>query len=144
MSKETSSISNGRADLLPALKQELRKSGSLSKEAMSEVAGQTGLPLNEVYGVATFYAYLPVLPKGKNVIRVCRCVPCDLKDVQAVIGSIKKEIGIAPGETTADGKFSFELVSCIGACEQAPAMMINDEMYGNLTPTRISEILKSY
>ncbi len=144
MGEETSSISNGRAELLPLLKRELSKNGCLSKEVMSGVAEQTGLPLNEVYGVATFYAYLPVSKTGKNVIRVCRSLPCDLKDAQAVIDSIQKELGIAPGEATADGKFSFELVSCIGACDQAPAMMVNDQLYGNLTPERIAEILKSY
>jgi len=144
MGKEASSISNGRAELLPVLKRELSKNSCLSKEVMSDVAEQTGLPLNEVYGVATFYTYLPVSKTGKNVIRVCRSVPCDLKDAQAVISSIQKELGITPGEATADGKFSFELVNCIGACDQAPAMMINDQLYGNLTPERIAEILRSY
>lgn len=88
--------------------------------------------------------YLPVSKTGKNVIRVCGSVPCDLKDAEAVISSIQKELGITPGEATVDGKFSFELVSCIGACDEAPAMMINDQLYGNLTPERIAEILKSY
>ena len=144
MTKETSSISNGRAELLPSLKRELGKNGCLTRQIMTTVAGRSGLPLNEIYGVSTFYAYLPVAPVGKQVIKVCRCLPCDMKEAQAVIGGIKKEIGIAPGETTADGKFSFELVNCIGACDQAPAMMINDKPYGNLTPERIVEILKSY
>ncbi len=133
-----------RAGLLPALKDTFSKSGSLDREAMSGLADQCRLPLNEVFGVATFYAFLPVSPAGKNIIRVCRCLPCHLKDAQAVIGSIKKELGIVPGETTRDGKFSFELVSCIGACDQAPAMMINDKLYGNLTPPGIAEILKSF
>ena len=133
-----------RAGLLPALKDTVSKIGSLDREAMSGLAGQCRLPLNEVFGVATFYAFLPVSPAGKNIIRVCRCLPCHLKDAQAVIGSIQKELGIVPGETTRDGKFSFELVSCIGACDQAPAMMINDKLYGNLTPPGIAEILKSF
>lgn len=135
---------NGRAGLLPALKDAASKNGSLNRESMSGLAGKGCLPLNEVYGVATFYAFLPVSPTGKNIIRVCRCLPCHLKDAQAVIGSIQKELGIAPGETSRDGKFSFELVSCIGACDQAPAMMVNDKLFGNLTPAVIAEILKSY
>jgi NADH:ubiquinone oxidoreductase subunit E len=143
-SNKEMSPGNGRAGLLPALKDAVSKNGSLNRESMSGLAGQCRLPLNEVYGVATFYAFLPVSPAGKNVIRVCRCLPCHLKDAQAVIGSIQKELGIAPGETSRDGKFSFELVSCIGACDQAPAMMINDKLYGNLTPAGIAEILKSY
>jgi NADH:ubiquinone oxidoreductase subunit E len=135
---------NDRAGLLPALKDTVSKSGSLDREAMSGLADQCRLPLNEVFGVATFYTFLPVSPAGKNIIRVCRCLPCHLKDAQAVIGSIQNELGIVPGETTRDGKFSFELVSCIGACDQAPAMMINDKLYGNLTPPGIAEILKSF
>jgi NADH:ubiquinone oxidoreductase subunit E len=135
---------NSRAGLLPALKDGVRKDGSLNRESMSGLAGQCHLPLNEVYGVTTFYTFLPVSPVGKNIIRVCRCLPCHLKDAQAVIGGIKKELGISPGETSGDGKFSFEVVSCIGACDLAPAMMINDKVYGNLTPSGIAEILKSY
>ena len=142
--KGTPSTTGNRAELLPALKQEQGKNGNLSKAVMAGVAGQTGLPLNEVYGVATFYAYLPVLPAGKNIIRVCGCLPCDMKDARGVIGSIKKELGIEPGQATADAKFSLEQVGCIGACDQAPAMMINERLYGNLTPARIAEILKSY
>jgi len=144
MSKEVSSISYTRAELLPLLKQKLNENGFLSKEVMSDVARQTGLPVNEVYGVSTFYSYLPVSETGKNVIRICKCLPCDLKGASAIIDSIRKELGIGPGEITADGKFSFEMVGCIGACDQAPAMMINDELYGNLTPDRVVEILKSY
>ena len=143
-SNKEASSANSRAGLLPALKDTVSKIGSLDREAMSGLAGQCRLPLNEVFGVATFYAFLPVSPAGKNIIRVCRCLPCHLKDAQAVIGSISKELGIAPGETSRDGKFSFELVSCIGACDQAPAMMVNDKLYGNLTPAGIAEILKSY
>jgi NADH:ubiquinone oxidoreductase subunit E len=143
-SNKEASSANSRAGLLPALKDAVRKDGSLNSESMSGLAGQWRLPLNEVFGVATFYAFLPLSPAGKNIIRVCRCLPCHLKDAQAVIGSISKELGIAPGETSRDGKFSFELVSCIGACDQAPAMMVNDKLYGNLTPVGIAEILKSY
>jgi NADH-quinone oxidoreductase subunit E len=81
---------------------------------------------------------------GKNIVRVCRCLPCELKDGLAIIASIEKHLGVAPGQVTTDGKFSFELVGCIGACDQAPAMLINDKLYGNLTPERITEILSTY
>jgi NADH:ubiquinone oxidoreductase subunit E len=143
MSKETQA-SDGRSQLLPALKAGQAQNGHLSQEVMTGVAGRMGLPLNEVYGVATFYAFLPVAPAGKYIIRVCRCLPCDLKDGQAIVESLQQHLGIAPGQITADGKFSFELVSCIGACDQAPAMLINDKLYGNLKPEGIAEILKSY
>jgi NADH:ubiquinone oxidoreductase subunit E len=143
MSKETQ-VGGGRSQLLPALKAGQEQDGYLSQQVMTGVASRLGLPLNEVYGVATFYAFLPVAPAGKYIIRVCRCLPCDLKDGRAVIEAIRKHLGIAPGQVTPDGKFSFELVSCIGACDQAPAMLINAKLYGNLRPAGIAEILKSY
>ena len=143
MSKETQA-GGGRSQLLPALKAGQQQNGHLSQQVMTGVAGRMGLPLNEVYGVATFYAFLPVAPAGKYIIRVCRCLPCDLKDGRAIVNSLQQQLGIAPGQVTADGKFSLELVSCIGACDQAPAMLINDKLYGNLKPQGIAEILKSY
>ncbi len=142
--KEAAAVGQPGAGLLPRLKEEVEQKSYLSREALQTIAGQTGLPLNSVYGVASFYTYLPVSAVGKNVIRVCGCLPCDLKDAQGVIGSIKRERGIGPGQTTADGKFTLEIVGCIGACDQAPAMMINDKLYGNLTAESIAGILKSY
>jgi NADH-quinone oxidoreductase subunit E len=144
MTKETASHGTGRSTLLPSLKTEVQKNGHISSEIMSGLAKQAGVQINEVYGVATFYSYLPVESTGKNVIKVCKCVPCSLKDVPEVVAGICKVIGVAPGQTTADGKFSLEMVNCIGACDQAPAMMINDTLYGNLTPAKIAEILSSY
>ncbi|MFA5398819.1 MAG: NAD(P)H-dependent oxidoreductase subunit E [Dehalococcoidia bacterium] len=141
--KVTQSSTVNRAELLPVLKQELAKNDNLSQAVMTTVAEKTGLPLNEIYGVATFYAYLPVAAAGRNIIRVCGCLPCDMKDAQGVLGSIKKELGIGPGQTTPDGKFTLEVVGCIGACDQAPAMLINDKLYGNLTSEGIAGILKS-
>jgi NADH:ubiquinone oxidoreductase subunit E len=144
MTKKITHGKNGRARLLPGLKEALGKNVHLSKTMMAEVAGQSGLSLNEVYSVTSFYAYLPVKPAGQNIIRVCEALPCDLKDAGAVINYIKESLGIKPGETTADGKFSLEMVGCIGACDEAPAMMINDKLYGTLTKDKIAAILKTY
>lgn len=132
---------NGSRDLLPELRRELARSGELSRDALTRVATKTGIPLSDVYGTASFYAYLPLHDRAKNRIRICRCLPCDMKGAPAVIGTIQKELGILPGEATADGLFSLELVGCIGACDQAPAMMINDELYGNLTAQRVTGVL---
>jgi len=133
-----------RAELLPELKEQLSRSGNLTKEIMSHVALKTGLPLNEVYGVASFYSYLPLAPAGKNVIRVCGCLPCEMQDSKGVIASIRKVIGIGPGQSTSDGKFTVEEVGCIGACDLAPAVMINGKLYGDLNPDKIAQILKSF
>ncbi len=134
----------GRENLLALLKAEQRISGYLSEKFIAEVANSLTIPVSEVYGVATFYTFLSTRPLGRNVIRVCKSVPCYLKNSQMIVESLKKELCIAPGETTLDGRFSLELVNCIGACDKAPAMLINNDVYGDLSPTKILEILKSY
>ena len=142
---EEISAGNGcREQLLKVLKAEQAKSGYLSTEFLTEAARSFDLPVGEVYGVATFYSFLSTKPQGKNIIRVCKNLPCFIKGAEVIIESIKRELGIKPGETTADGIFSFELTNCIGACDRAPAMMINSEVYGDLTPEKIERILKEY
>jgi len=136
--------SNHRKKLLEILKTEQRKSGFVSSEILSKIAQTLNIGVSEVYGVATFYSFLSIRPLGRNVIRICKSLPCYLKDIPMVIESVKKAIEIKPGEITADGKFSFLLTNCIGACDKAPAMLVNHDVHGNLTPDKISEVLKSY
>ena len=133
-----------RENLLGELKAAQRQHGYVSKEVITETARTFGLPISEVYGITTFYSFLSTRPLGKYVIRICRSIPCDMQNAQMIIGSIAAEIGIGPGQTTADGKFSLELTHCIGACDLAPAMLVNNELYGRLTAGKIAEILKSY
>ena len=135
---------NGRDALLRMIKEEQAKAGHMSKDAMVRVAETLGLTVGDVYGVTTFYSFLSTWPMGRHVIRVCKSVPCCMKDAERLIGWVGKELGINPEETTADGRFTLTLTNCIGACDQAPAMLIDDEVYGQLTPERISEILKSF
>ena len=133
----------GQEELLALLKEAQGKFSYLPKELMAELAESLGLSISEVYGVATFYSFLSTKPQGRNVIRVCQSMPCFLKNSQSIIESVAKEIGIKPGEATQDGKFSFELTNCIGACDEAPAMMLNSDVHVNLTPGKISQILKA-
>jgi NADH:ubiquinone oxidoreductase subunit E len=135
---------NGREALLGMIQEEQAKTGHLSKDAMVRVAETLGLTVGDVYGVTTFYSFLSTWPLGRHVIRVCKSVPCCMKDAEMLIEWVGKELGINPEETTADGRFTLTLTNCIGACDQAPAMLIDDEVYGQLTPERISEILKSF
>ena len=134
----------GRAGLLRMLKKEATARGYLSREAMEDGASKTGLSLGEVYGVASFYSFLPRESKAENRIRICRCVPCEMKGAQTIRGTLECELGIGPGETTPDGKFGLEAVGCIGACDQAPAMLINDHLFGDLTGEKTRDILKQY
>jgi NADH:ubiquinone oxidoreductase subunit E/Pyruvate/2-oxoacid:ferredoxin oxidoreductase delta subunit len=133
-----------RANLLPVLNKAQGNFHCVSQGVMTDAAQSMELSIGDVYGVATFYSYLSTHPTGENVIRVCKSLPCCLKNTQEILRSIEKLLGIKPGGTTADGVFSLELVNCIGACDQAPAMLINDDVHGNLTSKKISKILKSY
>jgi NADH-quinone oxidoreductase subunit E len=133
-----------REALLAMIKEEQATSGYLSKDAMARLSGALGVTLGDVYGVTTFYSFLSTWPLGRHVIRICKSVPCCMKDAERLIEWFGKELGIGPGETTPDGRFTLTLTNCIGACDQAPAMLIGDEMYGQLTPDRISAILKSF
>ncbi len=147
MSKIKSEISTegeNRQQLLEVLKEEQDRFGYLSGDSLVEIATSLGLPLSEAYGVATFYSFLSTKPQGRHVIRICKSLPCFLKNYQTIVESVSREIGIKPGENTADGRFSFELVNCIGACDKAPAMMINHDVYGDLTAEKISQILRDY
>jgi len=131
-------------NLIMLLKEAQNKFGHVPEEVITELAESLDIPINDVYGVASFYSFLSTRPLGRNVIRICQSLPCYLKHCHTIIESVEKEIGIKPGETTPDGRFSFELTNCIGLCDQAPAMMINNDVHVDLTPSQISQILKTY
>ena len=132
-----------RAVLLEKLKAAQLQRGYVSREFMAQTARSLQIPLSEVYGVTTFYAFLSTRPLGKYVIRICKSIPCYLQHAEMIIDSVAHAIGIGPGQCTSDGKFSFELTNCIGACDMAPAMLLNGEVHGHLTPEKIAEILRA-
>jgi len=133
-----------RADLVECLKEAQRQYGYVPEEVIAALAESLAIPVHEVYGVASFYSYISTRPLGRNVIRVCKSLPCYLKSAEMIMEAVAKELGIGVGETTADGRFSFELTNCIGLCDQAPAMLINQDPHVDLTPEKIKQILKSY
>jgi NADH-quinone oxidoreductase subunit E len=146
MNKTPRGISTKRKkqdNVLILLKEAQIRHGYLTQELLAELAQSLGISIGEVYGAATFYAFLSTETQGRNVIRICKSLPCFLKNSQLIIDSVEQEIGIKPGQTTTDGKFTFQLTNCIGACDKAPAMMINSDVYGDLTPRKISAILKA-
>lgn len=143
MTNKTTTIKK-RKEVLELLQEAQSQTGFLSEEAMAKVAEALKVSRSDVYGVATFYSFLSTKPLGRNVIRICKSLPCHYKGAQSVIDSIAKELGIKPGETTTDGKFSFTLTNCIGVCDKAPAMLINDDVHGDLTPAKVTRILKTY
>lgn len=118
--------------------------GYLPEEAMTMIAEGLNLSLSKVYGVATFYSLYSLKPKGKHIIRLCESAPCHLRGAMDVLQTIEDELSLKAGQTTEDNRFTLELTSCLGVCGVAPAMMIGDRVYGNLTPEKIKEILRSY
>src|SRR4030042_6186011 len=115
----------GSEDLLALLRDEQEKARHIDEQFIEQTAQSMGLSIGEVYGVATFYHFLSTMPLGQNVIRVCKSIPCYLKSSQLVVETVQAELGIAPGETTPDGRLSLQLTNCIGASAQAPARQLH-------------------
>lgn len=130
--------------LLPILQGIQEELGYLSEPAMHRVAAALELPPDQVYSVASFYSLFSTHPRGKYVIRVCENAPCHVKGASAIIAELEKALDIKAGETTPDGKFSLEFTSCVGICGVAPAIMVNEEVHGNLTPASIAQVLGQY
>lgn len=130
--------------LIPALQEIQRFYGYISKESMAAVAEGLGLPESEVFGVASFYSQFYLEPRGENMIRVCQGTACHVRGADKILAAFAQRLGIEPGETTPDKKFSLERVACLGACGLAPVAMIGEKTYGRLTPEKVSEILAEY
>ena len=108
------------------------------------VADQLGVTVSQVHGVATFYTLFYTKPQARHIVRLCDSPPCHIEGGKSVREAISHELGIDPGGVCPDGSFAFEIVSCMGLCGVAPAIMVNDDVYGNLKPEMISSILGKY
>lgn len=130
--------------LMPVLQKAQDIYGYLPIEVQRHIALGMEVPLSEVYGVASFYSQFILNPKGEYAVSVCLGTACYVKGSQAVLDKVKEILGIDVGEVTADGKFSIEQTRCVGACGLAPVMTINDEVYGNVDPSKVKDILAKY
>lgn len=130
--------------LMPVLQEAQNIFGCVSEDVQKVIAEGLGVTLSEVYGVATFYSQFSLQPKGKYVCGVCLGTACYVKGSQAVLDKLCEELEINPGDTTKDGKFTVQATRCLGACGLAPVMMINDDVFGRLTPAEIPAILEKY
>ncbi len=130
--------------LMPVMQQAQEIYGYLPIEVQTMIAEGMDVPVEEVYGIATFYAQFALSPKGKYKISVCLGTACYVKGAQELIDRISEILGIQADECTPDGKFSLEACRCIGACGLAPVLTINEEVYGRLTAKDIDGILKPY
>lgn len=130
--------------LMPVMQEAQGIYGYLPIEVQQMIANGLEVPVEEVYGVSTFYSQFALTPKGEYKISVCLGTACYVKGAQAVFDRISEKLGIGADECTADGKFSLEACRCIGACGLAPVMTINDEVYGRLEAKDVDDILAKY
>lgn len=130
--------------LMPILQKAQEIYGYLPIEVQTMISDETGEPLEKIYGISTFYAQFALNPKGQNQISVCLGTACYVKGSQAVYDKVSELLGIDEGECTEDLKFSLDSCRCVGACGLAPVMIINDDVYGRMTPDQVESILKKY
>jgi NADH-quinone oxidoreductase subunit E len=130
-----------RDQLIPILQAIQERCGYLSRDAMMRVGRHLGLPSSKVYGVATFYNQFRFQPKGRHHCQVCRGTACHVKGSAGVLEAIKQQLKIEPGQTTRDGRFSIEVVACIGACGLAPVIAVGGEFHAAQTPDTVRKLI---
>lgn len=131
-----------RAALMPVLQELQARYSTVSDFAMQVVADELGIHPAEVYGVVTFYAFLDHEARGRFRVRLCQTISCDLAGKARVARQLENELGIRFGETTADGRFSLEWASCLGMCDQGPALLVNDRVYTQVTAEQVHHIIE--
>ena len=133
-----------RESLMPILQDIVKKNNYLTDEAMVEVASELDISAAEVYGTASFYTFLDTEERGRNVIRVCKTITCSMKGKNDIISTIEEILKIKVGQTTPDKMFTLLETNCIGWCHKAPAMLVNDMPYTDLTTETVIDIIKGY
>lgn len=118
--------------------------GYLSKEVQIFISEKLSIPISKIYGVITFYSYFTTEPRGKYVINVCMGTACFVRGSGAILKEFEDVLNIKSGETTPDGKFTLEVLRCVGACGLAPVVTINDKVYGHFKKEQVEEILSKY
>jgi len=131
-----------REDLIPLLQEIQEDMGYLSEEAIIKVGSFLGLSTTKIYGLATFYDRFRFLPSGRIQIRICNGTSCFLNGSQAIINKIREETGVLPEQTTRDGNFSYEIVSCIGGCHSGPLINVNGEYHTHVKAEQLPELIK--
>jgi NADH-quinone oxidoreductase subunit E len=144
MEVELQEYEQKNAACIEAMKIVQRHRGWLSDEAIRDISEFFGMTPDELDSVATFYSLIFRKPVGEHVILICDSISCWIMGYEKIIRHLKARLGIELGETTADGKFTLLPVACIGACDEAPALIIDGEVYGNLDESKIDDILFKY
>ncbi|WP_455232416.1 NADH-quinone oxidoreductase subunit NuoE [Geopseudomonas aromaticivorans] len=133
-----------RAASIEALKIVQKQRGWVPDGAIHAIAAVLGIPASDVEGVATFYSQIFRQPVGRHIIRVCDSMTCFIGGHESVLAAIQQQLGIAPGQTTADNRFTLLPVCCLGNCDKAPALMIDDDTFGNVSAAAVGQLLEDY
>lgn len=130
--------------VIPVLQKTQEKLGFLSPEAITEIARALGTSDNEIYGVATFYSQFRFTRPGKHGVHVCLGTACHVRGGENVLDAVERELDVMAGQTSKDFKFSVDKVACFGSCALAPVVVVDKDVYGRMTTTKIRDILKKY
>jgi NADH-quinone oxidoreductase subunit E len=130
-----------KEELIPVLQEAQEQFGYLPPEVMLEIAKFLRLPESTVFGVSTFYAQFKFSPTGRKKVRLCRGTACHVRGAPRILEEVEKYLGIKPGETTKDLEYSLETIACFGSCALAPVMVVDDNVYGRMTPKKVAQIL---
>lgn len=133
-----------KGHIIPVLQQVQGKLGYVPQIAMEEVAAHFGVPPVDIYGIITFYNQFRLTPPGKNQVKICMGTACHMRGAQVIQESWERRLNIKVGETTEDREYSLERVACVGCCTMAPVVVINEEVHGKITPTRVDGLLFSH
>ena len=137
-------LKNAPGCLMPVMQRAQDIFGYLPEDVQNIIAKGLDIPVSDVYGVATFYAQFNLEPKGKYISSVCLGTACYGKGAQLVLDELEKVLGVPAGSTTPDGLFTLNATRCLGACGLAPVIMVNDDVYGRLTPDQVAGIIEKY
>ncbi len=130
-----------KEELIPILQEAQEQFGYLPSEVMLKVAKFLQLPESAIFGVSTFYAQFKFLPTGRKKVKLCRGTACHVRGAPRILDEIERQLGIKPGETTDDLEYSLETIACFGSCALAPVMVVDDDVYGRMTPKKVAQIL---
>lgn len=133
-----------RNSLMPVLQGVIREEKYLSEDAMLEVAKELDISAADVYGTASFYTFLDTVPRGRFVIRICKTIACHMAGKDEILNALEDMLKIKTGETTVDNKFTLLTANCLGWCHKGPVMLVNDEVYPELTAQKAVEIIEEY
>lgn len=137
-------LGRNRDNLMAILQAIVREKHYLSEEDMIEVAHEMNLSAADVYGTASFYTFLDAVPRGQNIIRVCKTISCHMSGKDEIFKSLENLLKIKTGETTHDKKFTLLTANCLGWCHKGPVMLVNNEVFPELTPQKAIEIIGNY